>query len=108
MELKPFGIKVGTIMLGDIKSSFTQNRQKDFEGDDIYSGRINKSVAVMERDEKNGMCPDKVAKKISLYIRRRCVKPHKVFGLKYKMFCVLNKFLPRRWVLAVVYRIYGR
>jgi len=108
MELKPFGIKVGTLMLGDIRSSFTANRQKDFEGDDIYSGRISKSVAVMERDERNGMCPDKVSKKIARYIYGRRLTPHKVFGFKYKMFCLLNKFLPRKWVLAIVYRIYGK
>ena len=54
-ELAPFGIIVGALRLGDVKTGFTAARQKSGSGDDLYAGRIARSVAVMERDEQNGM-----------------------------------------------------
>ena len=48
-ELRPFGISVCAVMPGDISSGFTQARRKSDAGDDVYSGRIERSVAVMER-----------------------------------------------------------
>ena len=56
-ELAPFGITVGALRLGDVKTGFTAARQKSGSGDDLYAGRIARSVAVMERDEQNGGPP---------------------------------------------------
>lgn len=60
-ELAPFGITVGALRLGDVKTGFTAARQKSGSGDDLYAGRIARSVAVMERDEQNGMPPAAIA-----------------------------------------------
>ena len=54
-EVKPFGIQVCCVQPGDIRTGFTAAREKNPEGDDIYGGRIARSVAGMERDEQNGM-----------------------------------------------------
>ena len=107
MELKPFNIGVGAILLGDVKTSFTQNRKKDFDGDEIYCGRIEKSVSTMERDEEKGMCANRTGKDIARYLLRKRIKPYKTFGAKYKVFCFLNKILPKSLVLAALYRMYG-
>ena len=58
-ELRPFGITVCAVMPGDIHTGFTAARRKVSEGDDIYKGRISRSVARMEHDEQTGMDPAK-------------------------------------------------
>lgn len=57
-EVKPYGIHVTIVELGDICTGFTQMRQKSILGDDEYGGRISRSVSQMEHDEQNGMNPD--------------------------------------------------
>lgn len=52
-ELRPFGITVCAVMPGDIHTGFTAARRKVSEGDDIYGGRISRSVARMEHDEQD-------------------------------------------------------
>lgn len=54
-EVKPFGIGVCAVMPGDIRTGFTAARIKEHTGDDIYHGRIGRSVAKMEQDETHGM-----------------------------------------------------
>ena len=56
-EVRPFGISVCAVMPGDIASGFTDARKKSSAGDDVYAGRIERSVAVMEKDERGGMSP---------------------------------------------------
>ena len=48
-EVKPYHITVTAVQPGDICTEFTKARQKSFDGDDIYGGRIARSVAGMER-----------------------------------------------------------
>lgn len=48
-EVRPFGITVCAVMPGDICTGFTDARQKIPAGDEIYGGRISRSVAGMEK-----------------------------------------------------------
>ncbi len=48
-EIKPFGVQVCCVQPGDIRPAFTAARQKIVVGDDIYGGRISRSVAGMEK-----------------------------------------------------------
>ena len=57
-EVKQFGISVCAVMPGDIRTGFTSAREKSHAGDDVYKGRIARSVAKMEKDEENGMAPE--------------------------------------------------
>lgn len=57
-EVAPFGVSLCAIQPGDIASGFTDARKKTLEGDTEYGGRICKSVAVMEKDERGGMKPE--------------------------------------------------
>lgn len=56
-ELRPYGVTVCAVQPGDIKTGFTKAREKSIDGDDIYGGRIGRSVARMEHDEQTGMEP---------------------------------------------------
>ena len=93
-ELRPFGISVTAIMPGDIRTGFTAARKKNPAGDDIYGGRIERSVSKMEHDEQNGMSPEKAAKTICRVCFKKRVKPLYAIGFSYKAVCVLLKLLP--------------
>ena len=105
-EVKPFGVQVCAVMPGDIRTGFTAAREKSQAGDDVYHGRIARSVAGMEHDEQTGMSPEAAGAYIASVATRRSVKPLRSIGLKYKFFCVLAKLLPVRtlnWLVGLIY-----
>ena len=105
-ELKPFGVRVCAVMPGDVRTGFTAARVKDDCEKSIYSDTVKASVAVMEKDETNGMPPEKVAKIIVRLAEKRHPKPLTVAGGKYKVFAVLNKLLPASIVNSIVGGLY--
>lgn len=107
VELAPFGISVAYIMPGDIASGFTAARGKLAEGDDIYGGRISRSIAVMEHDETHGMTCALAGRFIARACCRRNPPPAMTIGLKYKLFIFLLRLLPVRFVSYVIGKMYG-
>lgn len=106
-EVKPFGIQVCSILPGDIHTGFTDAREKSHVGDDIYRGRIEKSVAVMEKDERNGMDPAKAGAFIASVSLKTRVKPEYVIGAFYRFAVMLQRLLPGRWVRFLVGKLYA-
>ena len=105
-EVKPFGIRVTAVEPGDICTEFTGARQKSFDGDDIYGGRISKSVSGMEKDEAKGMSPEVAGKYIAKVALAKKVKPVCAIGTSYKILSVLCKTFPcsfRNWVVGMLY-----
>ena len=107
-ELAPFGISVSCILPGDIKTGFTAARRKSEIGDDIYQGRIKRSVAVMEHDEETGMSADAAGRYIASLALRERLKPTYAVGLKYKFFVMLGRLLPCRVCSGLVKLIYAK
>lgn len=106
-EVRPYGISVCAVQPGDICTGFTGAREKSYAGDEIYSGRISRSVAVMEHDEQNGMKPETAAHLIATVASAKKVRPVYTIGFKYRLFCALVKILPAGLVSYIVGRIYG-
>jgi len=106
-EVEPFNIKVSIIMPGDIKTGFTKNRKKNDLTSPCYNGRVEKSVSVMENDERNGMDPEYVAKVIEKLVNKKNVPLYKTIGFKYKMFVLLQKLLPAKLANNIVGMIYA-
>ena len=105
-ELRPFGITVCAVMPGDIASGFTDARVKSDAGDDVYAGRIERSVAVMEKDERGGMSPAAAGAFVAKMALKTRSKPLVALGLSYKAAAVLAKLLPRRlsnWIVGLIY-----
>lgn len=105
-EVKPYGVEVCAVMPGDVCTGFTAARVKNPAGDDVYGGRISRSVCVMERDEKNGMSQEAAGKYIASVATRRHVKPLYAIGAQYKLFCLLERLLPIRvlsWLVGIIY-----
>lgn len=105
-EVKPFGVTVTAIMPGDIKTGFTAAREKSLLGDDLYEGRISKSVKKMEHDELNGMDPDSAGRFIAKIATKKHVKPLYSIGFVYKMLSLLCNILPsglKNWIIGKLY-----
>ncbi len=105
-ELRPFGITVAALMPGDVATGFTAARVKEEEGNSLYEDRIRRSVEAMEKDERNGMTPNVVAKRLFRLANKKNVKPLYGVGASYRCFLVLNKILPTRfsnWVVGKMY-----
>lgn len=107
-EVKPFDISVCAVMPGDIKTGFTSARQKSIAGDDIYGGRITRSVAGMEKDEQTGMDPAKAGAFIASVALRNSRKPLYTIGFGYKCAVFLTKILPARWLNALIGQLYAK
>ncbi len=106
-ELKPFKVKVCCILPGDIATEFSQNRVKSKQEKD-YQMRIQNSIAKMEKDEKNGMSPSKVAKKIQKIIHKKNPPILCSVGFQYQMILFLSKVLPARIISTIIYQMYAK
>lgn len=105
-EVRPFGIKVSAIMPGDVKTGFTAARKKSLAGEEVYGTALSRAVAVMERDEQNGMPPLLVAKAILRAANAKHPAALTTVGLQYQVFVLLQKLLPASWTNALVGLIY--
>lgn len=105
-EVKMYGVRATAVEPGDICTEFTGARQKSFDGDDVYGGRISRSVAGMEKDEAKGMSPELAGRYIAKVALRKKVKPVCAIGVSYKILSVLCKTFPcsfRNWVVGIMY-----
>lgn len=105
-ELKPFGISVAAAQPGDIRTGFTDARKKSTAGDEIYGGRISRSVAGMERDERQGMRPEYASRFIAKLALKKASKPIRTVGFGYQLLSLLCKLLPcrlRNWIIWLLY-----
>ncbi len=107
-EVKPYGITVTAIEPGDICTPFTEARSKSFDGDDVYDGRIAKSVAGMEKDEQKGMSPVFAGEYIAKIAMKKKVKPIYAIGYSYKFLSTLCKIFPCGIRNAVIGMLYAR
>lgn len=105
-EVRAFGISACAVMPGDVRTGFTEKRRKSHDGTELYGSMIDASVAVMEKDEQNGMTPDFVADYVFRIAHRRSVRPLYTVGIQYKLFYLADKFLPKRLVNYLVGKLY--
>jgi len=106
-ELAPFGVNVCAIMPGDVKTGFTGARKKSLSGSEVYGKRMERAVAAMEKDEQNGMPPQKVARLAAKLADKKRVAPLYTVGAKYKAFVALSRLLPTSLANFVVGKMYG-
>ena len=105
-EVRQFGISVTAVAPGDICTEFTSARKKSFDGDDIYCGRISRSVEGMEKDEQKGMSAETAGKYIAKIALKNKVKPLYTIGTSYKILSVLCKIFPcriRNYIVGMLY-----
>ena len=104
-ELRPYGVTVCAVQPGDIHTGFTAAREKTIDGDDVYGGRISRSVARMEHDEQTGMDPAKAGAFIAKVAMKQRVKPIYTIRFDYQFLALLTRILPYRflnWLIGVI------
>lgn len=107
-ELRRFDIDVCAFMPGDVKTAFTAEREKETAGSEVYGDAVKKSIERMEKDEQNGMSPEKIAKAVFALSQKKRARPLSTTGISYKCFFVLSKLLPTSVVNRLVGMIYCR
>ena len=107
-EVSDFGIKVCAVMPGDISSGFTDARSKTDEGNDVYNGRITRSVSTMEKDEKNGMSCDVAGRIIANISLNKSKKPLYTIGIGYKVIVFLTKIFPSALLNKIIKILYAK
>lgn len=105
-ELRPFHITVCALMPGDVKTGFTENREKEKEISGVYGETIKKSIATMEKDEQNGMSAQSIAKAVLALAEKKRPKPVSTTGVQYKLIAGLSKILPCSAVNRIVGMLY--
>ena len=106
-EVRPFGITVCAVRPGDIRTGFTAARVKSAAGDDVYQGRISRSVARMEKDEQGGMDPQKAGNCVCKMALKAHPKPLTAIRPDYQFFCFLAKVLPCRLLNRLIGMLYA-
>lgn len=106
-ELRAFGVRVNGIMPGDVKTGFTAARKKNQAGQTLYGEAIDRAVGLMEKDEREGMPPEKIAKLIFKISEKNSSGRLYTAGGKYKLFVFVGRLLPvslTNRLVAAMYR----
>ena len=106
-EVRPYGIRISAVMPGDTCTGFTEARARSFAGDGEYSGRISRSVAKMEKDERSGAAASVVGAALA---RAALSKSRRVFytvGFVYQLVIFLMRLLPSTAANAILGKMYA-
>lgn len=108
MEAAPYGVRVCAVEPGDTKTEFTQNRiwAQNAHGSK-YEKTMKASIKKMERDEQNGVPPQKVAQTVYKMIKRKNPPVRRAVGFSYQLLVFLKRLLPERFVLWILRKMYA-
>ena len=106
MEIRPFGIRACLVEPGDTRTAFTGNRVFCAQPKEAYQQAMQHAVSVMERDEQNGVPPEKVARVVLRVTKRRRPPVRVAVGLDYKLILLAKRLLPAVAVEWMLYRKY--
>ena len=110
LELRQFGIHVTVVNPGDFSTGFTAQRGKvsNPEAMAAYPGYA-QSMQSIEHDENSGLKPDRLARRISIIVRKRHPRNRYVIAtLVQKASVLLKAILPAKWfdcVLGSYYKL---
>ena len=107
-ELRPYGVTVCAVQPGDIKTGFTKAREKTVDGDDVYGGRIGRSVSRMEHDEQIGMDPAVAGKFIANVAMKKKVSPIYTIGASYSFLTFLTRLMSWKTMNKIIGAIYAK
>lgn len=106
-EVKPFNIKVVSVLPGDTKTGFTASRVIDENKDSQYLQTMHRSVSKMEHDEQHGKSPEFVAKAMYKAIAKKNPPLRICVGGFGKLINFLTRIFPTRFVNFVIKCLYA-
>lgn len=93
---------------GRHKTGFTKAREKTVDGDDVYGGRIGRSVSRMEHDEQTGMDPAVAGKFIANVAMKKRVSPIYTIGASYSFLTFLTRLMSWKTMNKIIGAIYAK
>lgn len=109
LEVRPFGIRVTLIEPGDMCTEFQAHRVRVAAPGSAYERYAERTLQIMERDERTGGHPEAVAVLLERILRSPSPAPRYRVGPAFqRLAAVLKGILPDRlfeWALAKYYRI---
>lgn len=106
-EVAQFDIQITVIEPGDTRTGFTDQRKTSVPSGSAYAGRAERSIAVMERDERKGDSPESIARTAVRAAFARHPKPRITVGFSYKAVDLLRRCLPERWTQRLIFKLYS-
>ena len=106
METKQYGIRVSLVAPGDTRTGFTAARVYECAEDSVYHDVCLRSVAKMEKDERNGRDPISCARVIYKLAREKNPPFRVIVGFEYKLMAFAKRLLPNRLVESVLGSMY--
>lgn len=101
MELKGAGIDVVAICPGDIRTPFTQNREKHFNTSDRYGDCMERVTMHIDSKQNARMDVKVCARKIYKIANKKKTKPMYIIGAKYKLLYFISNITPKSWLLNI-------
>ncbi len=106
-EVKPFNIKVTSILPGDTKTGFTQNRIiENGNANENYRKNVEKSIKKVEKDEQTGKGPERIGKAVVKILKKKNPPLRKTIGFWYKCAVLLSRIFPTKLINYILYKLY--
>ncbi len=105
-EVRSQGIKIACVRPGDIKTGFTEARDKNEQTNEAYGDIVRKKTDNMEKCEINGMKPIAVSKQVYKVANSKNPPLISSVGFRYKCISTLIKIAPVKWSNYFVYKFY--
>lgn len=110
MEVRPWHVDVVLLAPGDIRTTFTANRQHTAasQTSEVYNAAYARALERIESDEQSGPPPETVGRALARIVNARVRRPRYVVGPFYERLAVLaNRILPQRWMQRLIMLNYG-
>ena len=106
-EVRPYKIKVTSILPGDTHTNFTTSRIIDNDTqNEKQKASIEKSIKKVEKDEIKGKSPDSVGKVVVKVLKKKHPPLRKTVGFFYKCAVFLPRILSTKLVNFIVRKLY--
>ncbi len=106
MELSKAEIDVTSICPGDIRTNFTQNREKLYDTNDRYGKAVELSIKPTEKSEKRRMSPEYAIEKIMKIIEKKKYKPQYIVGKQYKIYYAFKRLVTTSFLNKCLTKIF--
>jgi NAD(P)-dependent dehydrogenase (short-subunit alcohol dehydrogenase family) len=110
-EARPFGVHVTLIRAGDVRTEFTANRRytRATQNGSVYSAQFNTTLSILEKDERSGIAPIRVAQLAEKIITSKSPRGVYTIGPIFEVFAAYARpFVPARvfeWAMRKYYRL---
>lgn len=106
MELSKTGIQVTSICPGDIKTNFSQNRDKRYDTNERYGKSVEYSTKPTDKTEKRRMSLDYAVKKMVKIIEKKKFKPQYIVGRQYHIFYAFKRLTTTNFLNNCITKIF--